>query len=253
MFHASNNCPDRAFSRTITQHTANLSEDGAHIIVPQGATCSKLAFQEHRRFESQANDHWATWFSFAREQLQGPLRSLYLITGLCRTRSWALSSFNKKDGREVPVTCELVEQNGELRVDASRWNPLGRFASGIGPLTNSREHGNQTIFVQSFTITSNGVVRHPNQEQLATCEEPDLTESSESTDRESTTEATDQSEPVQPDSGSSGGATAAGTTLTHTDSTTIQHVPQATLVGLDPHPELHDLKTLLISLYIRRK
>ena len=229
--------PDRTFSRMITQYTANLSEDGAHIIVPQGATCSKLAFQEHRRFESQANDHWATWFNFATEQLQGPLRSLYLITGLCRARSWALSSFNKKDGREVPVSCELVEQDGELRVDASRWIPLGRFASGIGPLINSREHENQTIFMQSFTITSNGAVQHPNQEQLATCEEPNLTESSESTDRESTAQSSDQSGPAQPGSGPSGGATAVGTTLAHKDSTMIQHVPETTLVGSDPCPE----------------
>lgn len=220
-------------------------------MVPQGARCFKLVFQGYRLFESQANDHWSAWFNFANE-LRGPdLRSLYLITGLCRTRSWALASFNKKeDGQEVPVTCEVVEQDEKLQVHASRWTPLGRFDSEIGPSIDDQENDNQIIFIQSFTITSNGTIRHPNPGQLATCQGFNLTESSESTKREGTAQGSDKTGLAQP---GSGGAATGETTLVHASSTTIQHVPEITLVSFNPCLRLYELTTPLISLSIHQK
>ena len=238
----------------ITHYTANLSEDGAHIIVPQGARFSKLALQQHHLFQSQANIYSSIWFDFACNELQGPLSSIHLITGLCRTRTWCLASFNKKDGREVPVSCELVEQDKKLQVDVSRWTPLGRFASGIGPSIGGQEHINQTVFIQAFTITSNGTVRPPNQEQLAISSQLDTSRSSESTDRETTTQVSDQAGPAQQGNGSSGPATTAGTTIAHANSVaTIRHVPQATLVVPTHIPSLQKLTTSLSRLLIHQK
>lgn len=248
IFFASSNCLDLAGSRVITQHTANLSEDGSHIVVPQGAKCFKLVFQSHILFESQANDHWSTWFDFARNQLQAPLNSLYLITGVCRTRSWALASFKKRDGQDVPVLCELVEQDMKLKVDDSSWTPSGRFEDGIGPSSGSQEYENQTVFIQSFTITPNGAVRHPHQEQLATPKELNMAKSGESTNRENTAHAFNRAEPASPMPGPSGETSTAGKTVAE-----IHHVPETTLVGSDSYPELHELTTSLSSLFIHQK
>jgi hypothetical protein len=235
----------------ITQYTANLSEDGAHIIVPHGARFSKLALKEHHRFQSCANIYWSTWFNFAGNALQRPLSSIHLITGLCRTSSWSLASFNKRDGQEVPVFCELVERDKKLHVDTSRWTPLGRFASGIGPSIGGQEHTNQTVFIQSFTITSNGIVKPPNQEQLAISSQLDTAESNKSTDSETTAQASDQA--VSAPHGD-GGTTTAGTTLAHANSAAIiRHVPETTLVAPTHTPGLQELTTSLIRLLIHQK
>ena len=236
----------------ITQYTANLSEDGAHIIVPHGARFSKLTLQDHHLFQSQANINWSTWLKFAGNKLLGTLSSIHLITGLCRTRSWSLASFNKRDGREVPVLCELAEQDKKLHVEASRWTPLGRFASEIGPSVGGQEHNNQTVFIQAFTITSNGIVRPPNQEQLAISSQLETSQSNESMGRE--TKASDQAGPAQHGDGSSGGAYTVGTTLAHANSAaTIQHVPETTLVVPTHIPSLQELTTSLIRLLIHQK
>ena len=238
----------------ITQYTADLSDDGAHIIVPHGAKFSKLPLQDHHLFQSQADKHWSTWFKFARNKLQRPLSSIHLITGLCRTRSWSLASFDKEDGREVPVLCELVEQDMKLQVDVSRWIPLGRFASGIGPSITGQEHNNQTVFIQSFTITPNGIVKPQNQEQLAISSQVDTLQSNESTDIETMAQTPEQAGPVQHGNGPSDGAPTAGTTLAYANSAaTIRHVPEATLVFSTHIPGLQELTTSLISLLILQK
>jgi hypothetical protein len=158
------------------------------------------------------------------------------------------------DGREVPVFCELVEQDKKLQVEASHWTPLGRFASGIGPSIGGQEHNNQTVFIQAFTITSNGIVRPPNQEQLAISGQLDTSQGNESMGRETTAQASDQAGPAQHGNGSSGGASTAGITLAHANSAaTIRHVPETTMVVPTDIPSFQESMTSLIRLLIHQK
>ena len=152
------------------------------------------------------------------------------------------------------MLCELVEQDKKLRVNDSRWTPSGRFARRIGPSTGGQEHNNQTVFIQAFTITSNGVVKHPNQEQLAISSQLDTTQSNESSDRETMAPTSDQAGAAHHGNGSNGGATTAGTTLAHANSAvTIRHVPEATLVVPTHIPSLLELTISLIRLIIHQK
>ena len=156
----------------ITQYTASLSEDGAHIIVPQGAKCFKLAPQDKSKLGSLVSDFRcrATWFKFASKHLGLSPGTLHLITGLCKAKSWSLASFDRVGGQEVQVCCELVEEGGKLQTGCtdSHWNPRG-FPHKIGPPVE-RQAGkdNQTIFIQSFAITYNDTMQSRYPQYLTT-------------------------------------------------------------------------------------
>ena len=219
-------------------------------MVPQGATCSKLALDDHYLFEDTANINWSAWFDFARNKLRGRLNTLHLITGLSRTRSWAVASFNKKDGREVEVTCRSVEQDGKLVVSASRWTPVGRFASGIGPRTGTQEHVNQTVFIHTFTITSNGIAQPPNQEQLVLTNELETIQGDKYVGRETMTQALHHAGSAQHADGSTGGTNKTGGTLAQDEDVTIRHIPETTPVGSNAHCRFERVGELIASLFI---
>lgn len=161
----------------ITQYTASLSEDGAHIIVPQGAKCFKLAPQDKSKLGSLVSDLScrAAWFKFASKHLGLSPGTLYLITGLCKAKSWSLASFDRVDGQEVQVCCELVQEGGKLQTGGtdSHWNSRSSFPRKIGPPVE-RQAGkdNQTIFIQSFAITHNDTIQSRHSQRPTTLNPP---------------------------------------------------------------------------------
>ena len=115
---------DAMVSRRITYYSSMLSDDGAHIIVLQGAQCCEAG-----------REHGAEWIERFRGRLgQSRSTSLYLLTGFHRTFSWSLASFsmqNTANTHPVGVHCTLIEVDEALY----GWTLIGipRFKRKIGP------------------------------------------------------------------------------------------------------------------------
>lgn len=105
---------------------AVLSDDGAYIIVLQGAQCCE--WDPHKGlFESYAREHGAEWIERFRDRLgQSRSTSLYLLTGFHRICWWSLASFsmqNTANTHPVGVHCTLIEVDEVLIQVDSVWNP----------------------------------------------------------------------------------------------------------------------------------
>lgn len=153
---------DRRASSKITQYGATLSNDGTHIILPQGAQLFELGLEHRRLFEIYARDHGSEWLERFQDRL-GPPRShsLYLLTGLYKTCSWSIASFGMKGAAStdpVRIHCTLKEVDERVILvgsGASVWRPAGRFQRKIGPAPDRQGRNNQTVFIQGFIITPN--------------------------------------------------------------------------------------------------
>ncbi|KAI9567826.1 hypothetical protein HD554DRAFT_2172886 [Boletus coccyginus] len=144
-------------SRKTTQYSSTLSNDGAHIILPQGAQSFELPFQQRKIFESYAREHGAEWIERSKDQLGWPRsNSLYLLTGFYKTCSWSIASFGMETAANtdpVYVYCSLVELDERTIRQESVWHPAGRFKRKIGPPPDRQGRDNQTVFVRGITIT----------------------------------------------------------------------------------------------------
>ncbi|KAF8554296.1 hypothetical protein OG21DRAFT_1104379 [Imleria badia] len=151
--------PIVGISRRTTHYSATLSNDGAHIILPQGAQSFELGLQHRRLFENHAREHGADWLERFRDQLGSPRsNSLYLLTGFYKTCSWSIASFGMKTAANtdpVGVHCTLAEVDERIIRDDSFWRPAGRFRQKIGPAPDRQGKNNQTVFIRGITITPN--------------------------------------------------------------------------------------------------
>ena len=156
------NCPtpaDCADSRRTTQYGATLFDDGAHIILPQGAQSFELGLHHRQLFENYASEHGVEWLERFRDRLGWPRsNSIYLLTGFYKTCSWSIASFgmqNVANTDPVRVHCTLVEVDERTIREASVWQPAGRFKRKIGPPPDRQGPNNQTIFIRAITVTPN--------------------------------------------------------------------------------------------------
>ena len=203
--------------------------------MPQGAKHFKLAPRDKSVLESLAADHShrATWFDFAKNHLGYRPSTLYLITGLWRTRSWSLASFKKND-QEVRVCCELVEEDGKLQVGhaGSHWAPLGRFAYKIGPPIERQGNDNQTIFIQSLAITHKDNAQPPRPRQLTTAVGREKTMGRGTAAVQISNRRTNNNRLALSNQrmGRPEGASSAAITLATESTAVIQHIPTTSLV-----------------------
>ncbi|KAG8217001.1 hypothetical protein J3R82DRAFT_7315 [Butyriboletus roseoflavus] len=144
-------------SRRTTEYGATLSDDGAHIILPQGAQSFELGLRHRQLFENYAREHGADWLERFRDRLGWPRsNSIYLLTGYYKTCSWSIASFGMRTAANtdpVRVHCTLVEVDERTIRDASVWQPAGRFKRKIGPPPDRQGQNNQTIFIRGITVT----------------------------------------------------------------------------------------------------
>ena len=150
---------DVSVSRRTTHYSATLSNDGAHIILPQGAQSFELELQLRRSFEKCAREHGADWLERFGDRLGWPRsNSLYLLTGFHKTCSWSIASFSMQTAANtnpVGVYCTVMEVDERVLREDSVWQPAGRFKRKIGPPPDRQGQNNQTIFIRGFTITPN--------------------------------------------------------------------------------------------------
>jgi len=163
---------DSPASRKTTQYSTTLSNDGAHIILPQGAQLFELPSQQRKQFESYAREHGAEWIERFKDQLGWPRsNSLYLLTGFYKTCSWSIASFGMQTAANtdpVYVYCSLVEIDERTIRQECVWHPAGRFKRKIGPAPDRQGRDNQTVFIRGITIT-------PSVSEKGQTEEPHVT------------------------------------------------------------------------------
>jgi len=150
---------DRTASCKTTQYGATLCDDGAHIILPQGAQLFELGHQYRRLFENYARDRGAEWLERFQDRLGWPRsNSLHLLTGFYKTCSWSIASFGMQTAANihpVAVHCTLREVDERIIRDDSTWQPAGRFERKIGPVPDRQGQNNQTVFIRGITVTPN--------------------------------------------------------------------------------------------------
>ncbi|KAI6014337.1 hypothetical protein EDC04DRAFT_663000 [Pisolithus marmoratus] len=154
-------CPGPIYSRGITQllqpnklrpadYEFNSStRTGAILILPHGATSSELSSLE--QFQEVAMRNARDWHEFAKKcyGVQHLDRSLYLITGFCKARSWSLGSFNNPMDSTGKVLA-LRDDN-----DPNKFSLEFNFPAGRHQSRSSDDSGsiNQTVFITGFKIT----------------------------------------------------------------------------------------------------
>ena len=162
---------DCAASRRTTQYGATLSDDGAHIILPQGAQSFELGLHHRQLFEDYAREHGADWLERFKNRLGwSRSNSIYLLTGLYKTCSWSIASFGMQTAANtdpVRVHCTLVEVDERTIREASVWQPAGRFKRKIAPPPDRQGQNNQTIFIRAITITPNLFEQEPSEQREA--------------------------------------------------------------------------------------
>ncbi|KAG8216998.1 hypothetical protein J3R82DRAFT_7311 [Butyriboletus roseoflavus] len=156
-------------SRRTTEYGATLSDDGAHIILPQGAQSFELGLRHRQLFENYAREHGADWLERFRDRLGWPRsNSIYLLTGYYKTCSWSIASFGMRTAANtdpVRVHCTLVEVDERTIRDASVWQPAGRFKRKIGPPPDRQGQNNQTIFIRGITVTPSLSEQEPSEQR----------------------------------------------------------------------------------------
>ena len=79
--------------------------------------------------------------------------SLYLITGLYKSRSWSLAAFEKTSKRGgYPAQFRIAQVGGDNIAAASTWNTTRSLNWRVGPVDN---YGipNQSVFIRGFKVT----------------------------------------------------------------------------------------------------
>ncbi|KAI6022003.1 hypothetical protein EDC04DRAFT_345148 [Pisolithus marmoratus] len=121
---------------------------GAILILPSGAESQQLSPPE--QFLEVARVNALDWYKFAKACYKGHLdRSLYLITGFYKARSWSLGSFEKSTGdigkilaRRHPDNPNVYKLESSCRADLRH--------SSVADVSGSV---NQAVFITGFKIT----------------------------------------------------------------------------------------------------
>ncbi|KAG6369268.1 hypothetical protein JVT61DRAFT_15513 [Boletus reticuloceps] len=132
--------PER--QRRATYEFTATSKTGAILILPGGATLSKLEDkQKLKEFRQHATKYALQWCQYAERD------SLYLITAAYKTKTWTLGSFYEGlPGKEI-----LVHQQSGENTTVYRWEHQFNVHHRQGPGDNDGD--NQTVLVQGFRIT----------------------------------------------------------------------------------------------------
>ena len=128
------------------------SSEGALLILPEGAERRDL--RNHHRFLEVATQHGADWYRFAEERVGQIIAndSLYLITGLYKTRSWSLAAFEKTGGTAVHSAQFRVSQAGGHSIAPTyTWDTTRALDWRVGP-TDNYGLANQSVFIRGFKI-----------------------------------------------------------------------------------------------------
>ncbi|KAF8553762.1 hypothetical protein OG21DRAFT_1196424 [Imleria badia] len=128
------------------------SSEGALLILPEGAERHDL--RNHHRFLEVATQHGADWYRFAEEKVGQIIDndSLYLITGLHKTRSWSVAAFEKTAGTAEHSAQFRVSQSGSDSIAATyTWDTTRALDWRVGPVDN---YGlaNQSVFIRGFKV-----------------------------------------------------------------------------------------------------
>ena len=128
------------------------SSEGALLILPEGAERHDL--RNHHRFLEAATRHGADWYRFAEEKVGQIIGhdSLYLITGLYKTRSWSLAAFEKTaESGEYPAQFRLSQVGGDNIAATCAWDTTRTLDWRVGPIDNFGIP-NQAVFIRGFKI-----------------------------------------------------------------------------------------------------
>ena len=125
------------------------SEQGAIMVAPDGATLTEV-LQEKRFLRSI--ESVASWFKYAEEEEQRCFKSLILVTGVIKCRSWSVAAIsNTSRTNSGKVTISLMPMaSGTLTASHSWGNHLSDMGHS-GP-TPSSQSENQCVFVRGYRI-----------------------------------------------------------------------------------------------------
>ncbi|KIJ65879.1 hypothetical protein HYDPIDRAFT_109946, partial [Hydnomerulius pinastri MD-312] len=130
---------------------------GAILILPHGAMSVELLSPE--QFREVAAKNALDWYEFAKKRygVQHLDRSLYIITGFYKARSWSLGSFNNPTDATGKILARRDDNNPniyllEFTFPADRRHSCGSDDSGSI---------NQTVFITGFKITVSGWLPDP--------------------------------------------------------------------------------------------
>ncbi|KIJ58359.1 hypothetical protein HYDPIDRAFT_141567 [Hydnomerulius pinastri MD-312] len=130
---------------------------GAILILPHGAMSVELLSPE--QFREVAAKNALDWYEFAKKRygVQHLDRSLYIITGFYKARSWSLGSFNNPTDATGKILARRDDNNPniyllEFTFPADRRHSCGGDDSGSI---------NQTVFITGFKITVSGWLPDP--------------------------------------------------------------------------------------------
>lgn len=123
---------------------------GALLVLPEGASREDLMTE--RDFQGHALRYGLAWYRHAREVRRRicPNGSLYLVTGVDKTRSWGLTSFSTtSDMRMVSVKLGIA--------NTSSWEYAGCAMFRQSDDNCPPAHENQCVFLRGFTISERGL------------------------------------------------------------------------------------------------
>ncbi|KAI6039500.1 hypothetical protein EDC04DRAFT_1715230 [Pisolithus marmoratus] len=128
---------------------------GAILILPHGATSCELLSPE--QFREVATKNALHWYEFAkkREGVQRLDRSIYLITGFYKARSWSLGSFNNPAGATGKILARRDGSNLKTYLLESTLFADRRHSCNVDGSVN------QTVFITGFKITFNSWILGP--------------------------------------------------------------------------------------------
>ncbi|KAI6144691.1 hypothetical protein BKA82DRAFT_1000989 [Pisolithus tinctorius] len=120
---------------------------GAILILPHGATSVELLSPE--QFCEVATKNALDWYNFAKKRygVQHLDRSLYLITGFYKARSWSLGSFNNPSDARGKILARRDDNNHNIYLLEFSLPADHRHSFGDGSRVN------QTVFITGFRIT----------------------------------------------------------------------------------------------------
>ncbi|KAF8119619.1 hypothetical protein EV363DRAFT_293648 [Boletus edulis] len=126
-------------------HTSTSA--GAILVLSCDVESVKLSQPEY--FREVAMNRALDWFEFAKKRYGGQHfnRSLYLITGFYKTRSWSLASFNNRTDDTGKIWAQRDSSNPNIYLLRST------FSSDCRHGTSRSGHNNQTVFITGFKIT----------------------------------------------------------------------------------------------------
>ncbi|KAG9311404.1 hypothetical protein JVU11DRAFT_8516 [Chiua virens] len=127
------------------------SDEGALLILPEGAERRDLL--DEGVFLEQASKHGAKWYNYAVNRRHRIINhdSLYLLTGLSKTRSWSVATFDHDFGNRPAMPAHFKHIGGDITASSYGWETARPLDWRVGP---HYDHGipDQTVFVRGFKI-----------------------------------------------------------------------------------------------------